>query len=57
MTILKEKIIIIANNINYYYFYLKEGNGEINNLPFSGDGSSFIIYSDNTNDKIIIKSK
>jgi len=34
MTILEEKIIIIANNINYYYFYLKEGNGEINNLPF-----------------------
>ena len=52
-----EKNIIITNNINYYYFYLKEGNGEINNISFYGNLSSFIIYSDNDNDIINIKTK
>ena len=35
-------------NYNYYYFYLKEGIGEISGLHFSGVGSSIIIYSENT---------
>ena len=46
------KIINIENNVNYYYFYLKEGTGIINNMYFLGPGSSIIIYSDNPNEKI-----
>ena len=30
---------------NYFYFYIKKGIGEINNLHFSGTESSIIIYS------------
>ena len=30
---------------NYIYFYLKEGKGEINGIHFSGDSSSFVLYS------------
>lgn len=40
---------------NYYYFNLKDGIGEINNLHFSGSGSSFIYYSDDENESINIK--
>ena len=49
-----QKIINIGVNTNYYYFYLKEGSGIINNMYFLGPGSSLIIYSDNPNDKIDI---
>ena len=35
-------------NYNYFYFYLKHGIGEINNLHFSGTESSIIIYSEKT---------
>ena len=51
-----EKIINFEININYYYFYLKDGSGTINNLDFSGEGSSLIIYSDNPSGKIKISS-
>jgi Mg-chelatase subunit ChlD len=51
-----EKIINFEININYYYFYLKDGSGTINNLYFSGEGSSLIIYSDNPSGKIKISS-
>ena len=51
-----EKIIDFETNINYYYFYLKEGNGAINNINFSGEASSLIIYSDNPSGKIKITS-
>ena len=50
MTITEEIFLFITKNINYYYFYIKEGNGIINDLTFSGNGNSFIIYSDNDND-------
>ena len=50
------QIIEFEKNINYYYFYLKEGNGEINNLYFSGTHTSLIIYSDNPTGKITIRS-
>ena len=50
------EIITIEKNINYYYFYLKEGTGIINNMYFLGPGSSIIIYSDNPNEKINITS-
>ena len=51
-----EIIIDFEERINYYYFYLKDGKGTINNLLFSGERSSLIIYSDNSNSKINIKS-
>ena len=56
MTVMGEKIINFTININYYYFYLKEGSGKINNLYFSGEGSSLIIYSDNPSGNIKITS-
>ena len=54
--IVGQTIIKFDININYYYFYLKEGFGEINNLPFSGYGSSLIIYSDDSSGTINITS-
>ena len=51
-----QEILDIIENIPYYYFYLKEGEGEINNLYFSGNSSTFIFYSKDTNSKINIKS-
>ena len=51
-----QKIINYIQNINYYYFYLKGGNGEINGVPFSGEKSSFIIYSPDTSGNINITS-
>ena len=51
-----QKLINYTENINYYYFYLKEGNGQINNLPFSGESSSLIIYSNNISGNINITS-
>ena len=50
------KIINFRQNINYYYFYLKDGIGEINNLPFSGKSSSLVIYSNDTSGNINITS-
>ena len=50
------KILSFTKEINYYYFYLKEGSGEINNLPFSGPSSSLIVYSDDLTDNINIIS-
>ena len=52
----KETILYFDVNINYYYFYLKDGIGEINNMHFSGEGSSIIIYSEETTEKINITS-
>ena len=49
-----QKIININQKYNYFYFYLKAGIGIINNMYFLGSGSSVIIYSDNTNEKIEI---
>ena len=54
--IVGSKILSFTKEINYYYFYLKEGIGEINNLPFSGPSSSFIFYSDDLTDNINIIS-
>ena len=51
-----EIIINFIENINYYYFYLKKGNGEINNMPISGESSSLIIYSDDYSGNIKLKS-
>ena len=56
LRVIGQKIIDFDLNINYYYFYLKEGNGKINNFLFSGEGSSLIIYSDNSSSKINITS-
>lgn len=39
-----KEIINYEVNINYYFFYLKEGIGEINNLLFSEESSIIIIY-------------
>ena len=50
------KIIEFDITINYYYFYLKEGVAEINNMRFSGSRSSFIIYCDDPSGKINITS-
>ena len=50
------KIINYTENINYYYFYLKQGNGLINNLTFSGESSSLILYSNDTSGNINITS-
>ena len=51
-----QKLIDYIDTKNYYYFYLNEGEGKINNLPFSGKSSSFVIYSDDTSGKINITS-
>ena len=51
-----DKIVNIEENKNYYYFYLKDGKGEINNLHFSEERSSIIIYTENKTDKIKISS-
>ena len=51
-----KKIINYIATKNYYYFYLNEGEGKINNIPFSGKTSSFIIYSDDTYGQIDIIS-
>ena len=50
------KIINFRQNINYYYFYLNNGVGEINGLHFSGKSSSLVIYSDEASEKINITS-
>ena len=50
------KILSFTKEINYYYFYLKDGNGKINNLHFSGPSSSLIIYSDDISENIQITS-
>ena len=55
--ITSDKIVRMGDNNNYYYFYLKEGVGEINNLRFSEERSSIIIYSDDKNDLITISPK
>ena len=54
--ITNEDIINIVPNITYYYFHLKEGFGSINNIPFSGICSTFIVYSNDINSKINITS-
>ena len=46
MIVSGQQIIHFDNTKNYYYFYLKEGIGKINNHHFSGKGTSFIIYTD-----------
>ena len=51
-----ELIISFISTINYYYFYLKEGVGEINNLFFFGEGSSIMIFSDGKTGNINITS-
>ena len=56
MKIEGSKILNFTKDINYYYFYLKDGIGEINNLHFSGSSSSLIIYSDDSSDNIKITS-
>ena len=50
------KLLNFNLDINYYYFYLKNGVGEVNNLHFSGPNSSLIIYSDDLSQKINITS-
>lgn len=52
----KEKIIKIEENIFYYSFFLKEGLGEVNDMPFYGNGINIIIYSEDNKDNINIKS-
>jgi len=56
MKIEGSKIINFRQNINYYYFYLNNGVGEINNLHFSGKSSSLVIYSNEDSEKINITS-
>lgn len=55
--IIEERIIYIDTHINFFYFYLVEGTGDINSINFSGDGSTFIIFSSNENDTIKITPK
>ena len=50
------KILSFTKEINYYYFYLKDGSGKINNLHFSDPSSSLIIYSDDISENIQITS-
>ena len=45
--IIKESNIKTEINDNYFYFYVKEGSGKINDIYFSGKGSSVLFYSDN----------
>ena len=56
MRITGTKLIEFNVNINYYFFYLKEGSGVIDNIQFSGIGSCFILYSDDPTRKINITS-
>ena len=51
-----EKLINYTEGVNYYYFYLKKGNGKINNIPFSGESSSFVVYTNETSGNINITS-
>ena len=46
--ITSEEKIRISSQKNYYYMYLTEGKGEVNGIHFSGNSSSFIIYSENS---------
>ena len=43
-----QKLIDCTSPNNYYYFYLNEGKGKINDITFSGKSSSFIIYSNDS---------
>ena len=43
-----QRLISYIININYYYFYLKNGTGMINNMAFSGESSILIIYTNDT---------
>ena len=45
---------VISQKFNYFYFFLKDGIGKINNLHFSETGSSIIIYSEKA-ERIIIR--
>ena len=45
---------VINQKFNYFYFFLKDGIGKINNLHFSETGSIIIIYSEKA-EKIIIR--
>ena len=54
-SISSQKTISLDGNYNYYYFYLIDGIGEINNLHFSGNRSSIIIYSAENKYNINIK--
>lgn len=45
-TITGEKTMSTGSDKNYHYFYLKEGIGEINDIHFSEEGSSLIIYTE-----------
>lgn len=56
MRVTGTKLIEFNVNINYYFFYLKEGSGVIDNMRFSGLGSCFILYSDDPTKKINITS-
>ena len=47
-----EKVINYIKDINYYYFYLKDGKGEINKMPFSGQSSSLVIFTNETKGNI-----
>ena len=52
---IKEKAIIsLIEPNNYIYFYLNEGIGEINGIHFSGNRSSFVLYSSQKEDITII---
>ena len=54
--VIGQKNITFDQNINYYYFYLKEGFGTIHNLHFGFPGSSLIYYSNNSSEIINITS-
>jgi len=52
---IKEKTIVsLTVPNNYIYFYLIEGIGEINGIHFSGNCSSFVLYSPQKEDITII---
>ena len=52
---IKEKAIIsLTEPKNYIYFYLNEGIGEINGIHFSGNRSSFVLFSSQKEDITII---
>ena len=52
---IKEKAIIsLIEPNNYNYFYLNERIGEINGIHFSGNRSSFVLYSSQKEDITII---
>lgn len=50
-----ETTINFDTNKNYYYFYLKDGIGEINGLHFSENRSSIVVYSNDKTYPIKIK--